>query len=95
MSSNTVGLRELRNQTSDVMKRVRAGETVEITDHGHIVAQIVPYRPRILEQLFLSGRAIAASSSIVDLLEELDLPKTSETGNLPSIALEELRSSES
>ncbi len=95
MRSNSVGIRELRNQTSDVMRRVRAGETVEITDHGHIVAQIVPYQPRILEQLFLSGRAIAASSSIVDLLEELDLPKTSETGRSLSIALEELRSSES
>lgn len=38
----TVGIRELKAHTSDVMRRVEAGETIEITNHGRIVARIMP-----------------------------------------------------
>ncbi len=30
----SVGLRELRHHTSDVIARVRRGETIEVTEHG-------------------------------------------------------------
>jgi prevent-host-death family protein len=37
-----IGVRELNQQTSQVLDRVRAGEVVEITDRGVPVAEIRP-----------------------------------------------------
>ena len=41
-----VGVRELRNQTSQVIDAVRAGERVVLTVHGEAVADIVPHGQR-------------------------------------------------
>ncbi len=38
----TVGIRELKNQTSELIRRVEAGEAIAVTNHGRIVARIVP-----------------------------------------------------
>lgn len=37
-----VGIRELRDRISGYLARVRAGETIEITDRGRPVAMLVP-----------------------------------------------------
>ncbi|MCL2454748.1 MAG: type II toxin-antitoxin system prevent-host-death family antitoxin [Micrococcales bacterium] len=39
---STVGIRELRQSASQVMRRVQAGETVEVTMQGRPAARIVP-----------------------------------------------------
>jgi prevent-host-death family protein len=56
----SVGLRELRHHTSEVISRVRRGETIEVTEHGTPVARLVPYerpeRPAILARLETEGR---------------------------------------
>lgn len=67
-----VGVRELRDKVSGVLRRVAAGRIVEVTDHGHPVARIVPlrYRNRI-DQLVAEGRATPAEG---DLLDEAPLP---------------------
>ncbi len=36
----TVGLRELKNNLSEVIRQVRAGEDVLVTDRGEVVAEI-------------------------------------------------------
>lgn len=41
-----VSIRELRNNTADVVAAVRAGESVTLTSHGEPVADIVPHRRR-------------------------------------------------
>ncbi len=41
-----VSVRELRNNTSDVVAAVRAGESVTLTSNGEPVADIVPHRRR-------------------------------------------------
>ena len=41
-----VSVRELRNRTGDVVRRVEGGETVTLTVHGRPVADIVPHRSR-------------------------------------------------
>ena len=41
-----VGVRELRNQTSQVIDAVRSGERVVLTVHGEAVADIVPHGER-------------------------------------------------
>jgi prevent-host-death family protein len=42
----TIGIRELKQQTSKILRRVREdGETIEITYHGETVARLVPINP--------------------------------------------------
>jgi antitoxin (DNA-binding transcriptional repressor) of toxin-antitoxin stability system len=36
--------RELRNNSSEILRRVAAGESFEITNHGEVVAEIGPPR---------------------------------------------------
>jgi len=38
----TVGIRELKNSLSEYLRRVRAGESVLVTDRGEIVAELAP-----------------------------------------------------
>jgi len=55
-----VGLRELRHHTSEVISRVRRGESIEFTEHGTPVVRLVPIerpeRPAILVRLEAEGR---------------------------------------
>jgi prevent-host-death family protein len=90
--SNTVGIRELRQQASAVLKRVVSGETIEVTDHGHPIARIVPLRPGVLNQLVIEGRATEAVGDLLDMAESMGLPATG--SELPSAALAELRADE-
>lgn len=42
----TVGVRELKQDTSKILRRVREeGETIEITYHGEVIARLVPVTP--------------------------------------------------
>jgi prevent-host-death family protein len=43
---SVVGLRELRQQASELMRRVEAGEEVTITVAGRPSARLVPVSPR-------------------------------------------------
>jgi prevent-host-death family protein len=64
VGAHSVGLRELRHRTSEVLARVRHGETIDVTDHGHLIARIVPVEDReptpILARLAAAGRATLA-----------------------------------
>ena len=55
-----VGVRELRQNLSVYLDRVKAGETLEVTEHGQPVAQLGP-RPvkplSILDRMIAEGRA--------------------------------------
>lgn len=42
----TVGLRELRQNASELVRRAQAGEEIEITVSGRPGARLVPIRPR-------------------------------------------------
>src|SRR5437899_385872 len=68
---SSVGIRELRDNVSAVIRRVAAGETVDVTDHGHPVARIVPYLARSpLEQMLADGRASPATEDLLDFEPE-------------------------
>ncbi|MGH9305043.1 MAG: type II toxin-antitoxin system Phd/YefM family antitoxin [Acidimicrobiales bacterium] len=88
---HSVGIRELRQQASAILKRVVAGEVVEVTEHGHPIARIVPLRGGMLEQLTIEGRATAAKADLIDLLDEMSLPAPPVGSELPSQALADLR----
>lgn len=89
-----VGIRELRQQASAVLRRVTAGESIVVTEHGHPIARIVPLRPSALEQLVAEGGATEAEGDLLDLLDELGLPGKPDSAELPSRALERLRADE-
>jgi prevent-host-death family protein len=52
-----MGIRELRDNLTKTIRRVRAGETVEITHDGVPVALLTPYPNGRLAQLIASGEA--------------------------------------
>ena len=61
MSETTVGTRELKNRLSEYLRRVKAGETVIITERGKPVGQIMPI------QADLTGRLIKmAEAGVVE-----------------------------
>jgi len=50
----TVGVRELKQQTSELIRRVReSGDEIRVTYHGKVVAHILPVAPDLEE----TGRA--------------------------------------
>jgi prevent-host-death family protein len=61
---NRIGVRELNQNTSQVLARVSGGETIEITDRGRLVARLVPVddETSTLNRLVASGRAAAPTS---------------------------------
>lgn len=92
--SNLVGIRELRQQASSVLRRVVHGEVIEVTDRGHPIARIVPLRPGILAQLVSEGRVTEAGGDLLDLAGEIGLPADCSGPMSPSVALEEMRADE-
>lgn len=42
----TVGLRELRQDASDLVRRVQGGEEIDITVSGRLAARLVPAKPK-------------------------------------------------
>ncbi|MCW2528297.1 MAG: hypothetical protein JWM76_3157 [Pseudonocardiales bacterium] len=47
---NTVGLRELRQDASELVRRVENGEQIDITVSGRLAARLVPATPKIWRQ---------------------------------------------
>ena len=52
-----MGIRELRDTLTQAIRRVQAGEVIEVTNDGEPVAVITPYRRSPLEQLIFEGKA--------------------------------------
>lgn len=52
-----IGVRELRQHASRYLSRVKAGETVEVTERGQLVALLVPPGPGVgaRERLVAAG----------------------------------------
>lgn len=84
-----VPVSEAKAQLTDLVRRAEAGETVRLTRHGRVVAQIVPekrrrngprLRPEVVEAIVQSaqGKVIAgpdAARSQDFLYDELGAPK--------------------
>lgn len=90
-----VGVRELRQNLSVYLDRVKAGETLEVTEHGQPVAQLAP-RPSksvsIVDQLIAEGRITPATLDHRTLQPPPDLPDPS--GRTLSEILREMRDEE-
>jgi prevent-host-death family protein len=59
-----IGVRELRQHASRYLALVKAGETVEVTERGELVAVLAPPSPATTarERLIAEGRLIPASA---------------------------------
>lgn len=62
-----VGVRELRRDASGLLRRVAAGERIEITDRGRVVAVLVQAMPRGLAQLEAEGLIRPATGDLLAL----------------------------
>ena len=69
MADDRVGIRELRQNLSVYLQRVKEGETLEVTEHGRPVAVLgpLPNGAGTLERLRAEGRLTAARGSLRDL----------------------------
>ena len=66
----TVGVRELRQNLSIYLDRVKLGETLSVTEYGQVVAILAPLpaaRLTTLERLVAVGRATPPTRSLRDL----------------------------
>ena len=88
----SVGVRELRQRASELLRRVEHGETIEITDRGRRVAVLSPApEGNPLDRLRALGEIEPAQGNLDDLPEPLVLPRRIER---PSGALTRLRRDE-
>jgi prevent-host-death family protein len=62
MAARRIGIRELREDLSKIVRRVERGEVVEVTDRGRPIARIVPAGPAggALADLIAQGKVIPA-----------------------------------
>ncbi|MGH2383107.1 MAG: type II toxin-antitoxin system Phd/YefM family antitoxin [Candidatus Limnocylindria bacterium] len=88
--SNRVGIRELRQNLSVYVRRVREeGRAYEVTERGEPVARLTPLEDRptsLIEQMIADGRITEATRSIKDLPPPVKLP-----GKPLSQVLQEMR----
>ncbi len=65
----TVGVRELRQNLSIYLDRVKKGEAMSVTEHGRVVAMLRPPEATggLTERLVAEGRARPATRAIADL----------------------------
>lgn len=68
---NTTGIRELKEQLSAYIRRVKRGETIVITDRGKPVGRLVPYSDSLAERLEMMQEAgfISWSGQFLGMLE--------------------------
>jgi prevent-host-death family protein len=52
----TISHRELRNSSSEVLRAVSAGETIEVTNHGEVAAVLIPPSLTPYERLVAAGK---------------------------------------
>lgn len=76
--NHAVGVRELRQNLSRYLERVKEGETLTVTERGHEVARLVPSRPDIDPYYLELAEKYGATIPTKDLVETI--------ANLPPLA---------
>lgn len=60
--------REMRNRSGEILRRVEAGESIEVSNNGRPAAMIVPVGGTVLDGLIARGEARAARAGVDSLL---------------------------
>lgn len=61
----TIPHRELRNQSSKILERVKNGEVIDVTNNGEVTATLIPPSASPFERLLQSG-SVRPATGIVD-----------------------------
>ena len=72
-----VGIRELRQNLSVYLDRVKGGESLQVTEFGRVVAMLIPFPAEKLspfERMVREGRAIPPKGSLKDRRPPQPLP---------------------
>jgi prevent-host-death family protein len=90
-----IGIRELNQHTSRYITRVKAGHSIEITEHGKPVARLVPVEQRspLLERLIAAGEVEPATGDLLEIIGAL--PAVEPDGANLTEALIQMRDEES
>lgn len=73
-AAKTVGVRELRQNLSRYLERVKDGETLTVTERGHEVARLVPSHPHVdpyYQDLAAQYGATIPTRRLVDAMKSL------------------------
>ena len=87
----TVGVRELRQRASELLRMVAGGETIQITDRGRPVALLTPLPEGSPLELLRAGGDVEPATADLD---DLPAPLPSRSSELPSEVLARLRRDE-
>jgi prevent-host-death family protein len=88
----SVGVRELRQRASELVRRVEAGETIEVTDRGRPVAILAPLPSQsALDRMRALGETTGKSRGVAGLGKPLASARGAEP---PSRVLARLRKDE-
>lgn len=63
----TVTHREMRNRSGEILRRVEAGESLQVSNNGHPAALIVPVGGDVLDGLLARGEARPARAELKSL----------------------------
>ena len=88
-----VGVRELRQNLSVYLRRVKHGEQLDVTERGHVVARLTPIRPADqdrLESLVAEGKVKLSSAALAGV----GAPPPAGPGRSLSAILREMREEE-
>jgi prevent-host-death family protein len=71
MSEHTarIGIRELRQNASEYVRRAKQGETLEVTDRGRPVARLgpLPKAGGVIERLLSEGKLTRGSGDLLEM----------------------------
>lgn len=86
-----IGIRELRQNASKYIDRVKNGESFEVTSRGVPVAMLTPaQKPSLYDRLVAEGKLVPAQGDLTEWLRE-NPPLPPRTGMSVSEALQEQR----
>ena len=76
MQLKRVGVRQLRQNLSVYLRRVRRGERLEVTDRGQPVALLVPLPPTagVIDRLVAAGSVVGPQGDLLALEPAAPLP---------------------
>jgi len=67
----SVGIRELKQNPTGIVSRVKAGEQIIITERGMPVAKIVPIGLSPLQEMIASGKVSQPTTDIREVVSQL------------------------
>ena len=68
---DSIGVRELRQNASKYLDRVKKGESIEVTERGVPIAVLGPVpvkKVSLLDRLIAEGRATAPTGNLMDIV---------------------------